>query len=1213
MHKTILKQKYENFVASRSEGMDRTYDKFHKLISQLELNGEVISQEDANMKLLRSLPPTWNNIALIMRNKPDIETLSMDDNLKVYEAEIKGQSSSSSNSHNVAFVCSKNTSSINETINAAHDIPTAGSKEQPSASSCADDVMFSFFASQSNTPQLDNEDLEQIDTDDLEEMDLKWQVAMITIKVKKFMKKTKRNLKFNGKEPVGFDKTRVECYNCHRRGHFARECHAPRNQDGLGGYDWSYQAEEGPTDFSLMAHYTDSANSSNSELEEAIKEKDDLKEKLNKFEESSKKLTKLINSQVSANDKTCLGYDSQLSKNEISKCKIFEAASNSSVSEINEDNNQAKDWYKGKGTGQRKVRPVWNNARRVNHQNFSKMTHPHPKRKFVPTAVATKSGHMLVNAAKQSLSASTSTARPKATAKVKKVNDQEQIQALVDKKKVIITEDNIISDLRFDDAEGTACLINEVIFEGLAWMGKEAEVSNDESEDEDHVPTPSSDPLPSSEDSFILNELMVFYTTLQEQRKSRSKGLRRLKKFGLGRRVKPPIEKDNLGAQEDASKQGRMIKEIDQNTEIVLHDETQGRTNDDEMFRVDGLAGEEVVMDTTTGEHEEQIIKNVRTTEPVTTAGEVVTTTTVKYSAAPTTDVTEDEITMAQALAVLKSIKPKVVIQEQEMSATISATATTVTTAVPTPRAKDMMDADRLLAERLQAREREEFLEEQKARLLVELIEKRKKHFASLRAQEKRNKPPTKTQMKSQMSTYLKHMGEYKQSHLKERSFDEIKKLFDREIKKKQKVDENVEPVIDDFEELKKCMEIVPDDGDEVGKKAYFKIIRADESRAEDCTYHKVYDILKQHQHEVNEIRAEKIARVANPLALVAQQQPVYHPQNHPTHYIQNSSTRSQQAATRNRGKTIVNSQQPIYDQEPSMVAEDEETSKDKEIDKLMALISLSFKKIYKPTNNNLQTSSNTSRTNQDNSPRINRGTGYENQRNGNVAGARETIGSSVVQKYRFQCYNYKEFGHVAKECQKLKRAKDAAYHREKMLLCKQEEAGIQLNAEQADWRNDTDDDELEDQEFEAYYMYMAQPQEVSPDAADSGPIFDDEPLEEIDQIDDDHDIAKERELLASLIEKLKCEIDERKNQLARRNSKEYASQMELECAKVREMKDKLSAHQETISILSKQKEAQIKLYKTREDKKLDKVIDLENKVNVLDNIVYKTGQSVQT
>nr|GFC64364.1 hypothetical protein [Tanacetum cinerariifolium] len=153
------------------------------------------------------------------------------------------------------------------------------------------------------------------------------------------------------------------------------------------------------------------------------------------------------------------------------------------------------------------------------------------------------------------------------------------------------------------------------------------------------------------------------------------------------------------------------------------------------------------------------------------------------------------------------------------------------------------------------------------------------------------------------------------------------------------------------------------------------------------------------------------------------------------------------------------------------MVAEDDEMSKDKEIDKLMALISLSFKKIYKPTNNNLQTSSNTSRGNQDNSPRINRsvganqdnsprinkGIGYDNQRIVNVAGARENVGTPVGQKSGIQCYNCKEYGHVAMECQNPKRPKDAAYHMEKMLLCKQEEAGFQLNAEQADWRDDTD------------------------------------------------------------------------------------------------------------------------------------------------------------
>nr|GEU88183.1 uncharacterized mitochondrial protein AtMg00810-like [Tanacetum cinerariifolium] len=400
------------------------------------------------------------------------------------------------------------------------------------------------------------------------------------------------------------------------------------------------------------------------------------------------------------------------------------------------------------------------------------------------------------------------------------------------------------------------------------------------------------------------------------------------------------------------------------------------------------------------------------------------------------------------------------------------------------------------------------------------------------------------------------------------------------------------------------------------------ELVRNQYSRAEIVSYHKLYDIMKQHQNKVNELRAERLARTANPLALVAQQQLIYHPLNHPTHYTQNSSTRSQQAATRNRGKAIVNSPPPIHDQEPSMVAEDDEMSKDKKIDKLMALISLSFKKIYKPTNNNLRTTSNTSRANEDNSPRINKRNGYENQRIGNVIGARETV-------------------------------------------------------EQADWRDDTDE-EFEDQELEAHYMYMAQIQEVTPDAADDfGPIFNTEPLQKIDQNDDDDDLANERDLLASLIEKLKCEIEDFKTknktlessnnhfkeannelsetnqlmykdlkkfqaELDRRNDVKYVSKIEIDCAKAKgdlisykmesqksfntytqkindlnqmisKMKKVLSAHQETISILSQLKEAQIKLYKTHEDKELDKVIALENKFKVLDNIVYKTGQSVQT
>ncbi|GJV30727.1 ribonuclease H-like domain-containing protein [Tanacetum coccineum] len=141
----------------------------------------------------------------------------------------------SSNSQNVAFVSSNNTSSTNEAVKSAHDVSAASSQGQASASTYADDVMFSFFANHSSSLHLDNEDLEQIDTNDLEEMHLQWQVAMLTMRVKRFIKKTGRNLNFNGKETVGFAKTNVECYNCHRRGHFTRECKALRNQGNRNG------------------------------------------------------------------------------------------------------------------------------------------------------------------------------------------------------------------------------------------------------------------------------------------------------------------------------------------------------------------------------------------------------------------------------------------------------------------------------------------------------------------------------------------------------------------------------------------------------------------------------------------------------------------------------------------------------------------------------------------------------------------------------------------------------------------------------------------------------------------------------------------------------------------------------------------------------------------------------------------------------------------
>ncbi|GJR31543.1 ribonuclease H-like domain-containing protein [Tanacetum coccineum] len=217
IQKYILKQQFESFFASNSEGLHQGYDRFQSLLSQLEIHGAGVSTEDANHNFLRSLPTSWSQISLIMRTKPGVDTLSFDDlynNLRVFESDIKGATASSSSTQNVAFVSSESTNR---------------------SSSYTDELKYSFFTNQSSGPQLDHEDLEQVDEFDLEEIDLKWQVAMISIRLKKFYKKTGRRLQFDAKEPVGFDKTKIECFNCHNRGHFAKECRSKGNQESRRG------------------------------------------------------------------------------------------------------------------------------------------------------------------------------------------------------------------------------------------------------------------------------------------------------------------------------------------------------------------------------------------------------------------------------------------------------------------------------------------------------------------------------------------------------------------------------------------------------------------------------------------------------------------------------------------------------------------------------------------------------------------------------------------------------------------------------------------------------------------------------------------------------------------------------------------------------------------------------------------------------------------
>ncbi|GJZ15666.1 hypothetical protein Tco_0551343 [Tanacetum coccineum] len=171
MQKYILKQQFEGFSVSNSKGMHKGYDRFQSLLSKLEIHGAGVSTEDANQKLLRSLPSAWSQVSLIMRTKPGVDSLSFDDlynNLRVFESDVKGSTASSSSTQNVAFV-SENTSSTNE-VSTAYGASSSLDHKTPQGSllSYTDELMYSFFANQSSGPQLDHEDLEQLDEFDLE-------------------------------------------------------------------------------------------------------------------------------------------------------------------------------------------------------------------------------------------------------------------------------------------------------------------------------------------------------------------------------------------------------------------------------------------------------------------------------------------------------------------------------------------------------------------------------------------------------------------------------------------------------------------------------------------------------------------------------------------------------------------------------------------------------------------------------------------------------------------------------------------------------------------------------------------------------------------------------------------------------------------------------------------------------------------------------------
>ncbi|GKD09730.1 hypothetical protein Tco_1189415, partial [Tanacetum coccineum] len=264
---------------------------------------------------------------------------------------------------------------IAHTVNTVYEVSTASTQVNTiNVDNLSDVVIYAFLASQPNSPQLVTEDLQQIHPDDIEEIDLRWQMAMLTMRARRFLKNTRRRFTVNSNENIGFDKSKLEHYNYHKKGHFARECRAQRNQDyknkestrrnipvetststalvscdGLGGYDWSDQTDEGPN-YALMANSSSSSDLETGlesveeklevyktnesiysqdikvlkfeieckdiairelrkKLEIAQKEKDGIQFNVEKFENESKSLNKLIKSHIVDNCKKGLGYN----------------------------------------------------------------------------------------------------------------------------------------------------------------------------------------------------------------------------------------------------------------------------------------------------------------------------------------------------------------------------------------------------------------------------------------------------------------------------------------------------------------------------------------------------------------------------------------------------------------------------------------------------------------------------------------------------------------------------------------------------------------------------------------------------------------------------------------------------------------------------------------------------------------------------------------
>ncbi|GJS88374.1 putative ribonuclease H-like domain-containing protein [Tanacetum coccineum] len=349
------------------------------------------------------------------------------------------------------------------------------------------------------------------------------------------------------------------------------------------------------------------------------------------------------------------------------------------------------------------------------------------------------------------------------TIKTKTVNGEVQLQALVDKKKVIITESTIRRDLQLEDANGVDCLPNAV---------PQPSSSTDNVPNE-NVPTTSNDPLLSGEDRLKLTELMDLCTNLQKKvlDLEKAKTAQDIEIASLKKKVKK-LERRNKSRTSRLKRlrkvvTARRVESFDE-ANVTLIDETQGRNDDNLMF------------DTCVLDEQEVEVEKVVSTAEVTTKSD--TTTTV------------DELTLAQTLIEIKAAKPKVALnlqaqlqaelEEEERLIRQKEEETNIALIESWDNTQAMMNADYQMAQQLQAEEQEQLSIEEKSKLFVQILEAIKKHFAKIRAKEKRNKPPTQAQQRKLYCNYQKNMEGYTLKQLKGFKFEVIKDMFDKAFKR---------------------------------------------------------------------------------------------------------------------------------------------------------------------------------------------------------------------------------------------------------------------------------------------------------------------------------------------------------------------------------------------------------------------------------------------